>query len=226
MRKLSRLTAVTLFLCVLLFFSKTTFSQKLSAGILGGTNGGPGFQLQGSVSELAEGFPFILKCAVNYASVDPGSPADARKIFINNATNGIPEEKGRTWDYRLDFLYRVNWFSWQRFYMVAGPRLSYFKGNFKYVGGNEDFDIKSKHWGIGIGLEKYYSMSSKLDLVFSGGFDYYKNSTLTGHDTSYSPDDDPVNGRDDYTFEDADKAINQPQFVPRMLIGLTYNFGH
>jgi hypothetical protein len=212
-------------LVVVLFSSRTGFSQKISTGLLGGTNGGPGFQLQSSIEELTQGFPFILKFAVNYASVDPGSPADARKIFINSATNGIPEEKGRTWDFRLDFLYQVNWFLWQRFYFSAGPRLSYFKGNFKYIGGNEDFDIKSKHWGIGIGLEKFYKMSSRIDLVLAGGFDYYKKSTLTGHDTSYSPDDDPVNGRKDYTFKDADKAINQPDLVPRVLIGLNYNVG-
>jgi hypothetical protein len=32
--------------------------------------------------------------------------------------------------------------------LVFGPRYSTFNGNFKYVGGNEDFDIKSKQWGV------------------------------------------------------------------------------
>jgi hypothetical protein len=209
---------------MLLFISKTSHGQIFCAGVLGGTNGGPGFQIQGSVAELAQGFPFILKFAINYASLNPGYPAGARKIFINDATNGIPEKSGRTWDYRLDFLYKVDWFSWQRFYFYGGPRLTYFKGNFKYVGGNEDFDIKSQQWGLGVGLEKYYPMSAKIDLLLTGGLDYYKNNTLTGHDTSYSPNGEDVNGRKDYTFKDADKAINQPRFVPRLLIGVNYKF--
>lgn len=210
---------------IVLFLMSTAFSQKFSAGALGGTNGGPGFQVQGSVAELAHGFPFILKLAVNYASLNPGDPAKARKIFINDATNGIPEKKGRVWDFRLDFLYQVNWFSWQRFYFYGGPRLAYFNGNFKYIGGNEDFDIKSKQWGIGVGLEKFYRMSARIDLVLTGGLDYYQKNTLTGHDTSYSPDGETVNGRKDYTFSDADKAVKQPDFVPRIMIGVNYNFG-
>lgn len=225
MFKISKLYLAGVTFVALLFITNTAFSQKFSAGMLGGTNGGPGVQFQGSVAELAQGFPFIVKFAINYASLDPGDPAKARKVFINDATNGIPEEKGRTWDYRLDFLYNVNWFSWQRFYFYGGPRLTYFKGNFKYIGGNEDFDIKSKQWGVGFGLEKFYSMSSKIDLLITGGLDYYKNDTLTGHDTSYNPNGEDVNGRKDYTFKDADNAVNQPTLVPRILIGVNYNFG-
>jgi hypothetical protein len=208
----------------LLFSMNTGYSQKLSAGLLAGSHGGPAVQLQGSVEKLAQGFPFILKFAINYASLDPGDPAKARKIFINDATNGVPEKSGRIWDFRLDFLHQSSWFSWQRFYLYGGPRLSYFNGNFKYIGGNEDFDIKSKQWGLGVGLEKFYAMSAKIDLVLTAGLDYYKKSTLTGHDTSYSPNGETVNGRKDYTYADADKAIKQPQFVPRILIGVNYNF--
>ena len=210
---------------LLLFALNTGYGQNFSAGALAGTSNGPGFQLQGSVDQLAQGFPFILKFAVNYASVDPGDPSKARKIFINDATNGIPEKKGRIWDFRFDFLYKIDWFSWQRFYLYGGPRLAYFTGNFKYVGGNEDFDIKSRQWGIGFGLEKFYAMGPKINLVLTAGFDYYKKSKLTGHDTSYSPNGETVNGRKDYTYSDADKAINQPYFVPRILIGMNYHLG-
>lgn len=224
MFKISKLHLAIVPFVAIMFLSKTGFSQKFSAGAMGGTNGGPAVQFQGNVAELAQGFPFIVKLAVNYATMDPGDPAKARKIFINDATNGIPEKKGRTWDFRLDFLYKVNWFSWQRFYFYGGPRLTYFKGNFKYVGGNEDFDIKSRQWGIGVGLEKFYPMSRKVDLLVTGGLDYYKNSTLTGHDTSYSPNGEEVNGRKDYSFDDANKAINQPSVVPRIMIGFNYNF--
>ena len=207
-----------------LFLNSTTFSQSFSGGVLAGTNGGPGVQFQGGIKDLAKGFPFILRFGIGYTSTDPGNAAGARKIFINNATNGVPEKKGRIWDFRLDFLYKVNWFSWQRFYLYGGPRLSHFTGNFNFVGGNEDFDIRSKQWGIGLGLEKFFPMSSKLDLVITAGLDYYKKDTLQGHDTSYSPDGETVNRREDFTYDDADEAINQPGFVPRVMIGVNYNF--
>ncbi|MBN1561474.1 hypothetical protein JW998_14580 [candidate division KSB1 bacterium] len=209
---------------LLLFMMNTGYPQNFSAGLLAGSSGGPAIQVQGSVQELAQGFPFILKFAINYATLDPGDPIKVRKIFINDATNGVPEKNGQVWDFRLDFLYQMNWFSWQRFYFYGGTRLSYFKGNFKYIGGNEDFDIKSKQWGLGVGLEKFYPMSDKIDLVLTAGLDYYKESTLTGHDTSYSPNGENVNGRKEYTYADADKAVRQPEFVPRALIGVNYNF--
>lgn len=225
MQKLSKYLVFFLIGIFILFLQHTSYAREFSVGALAGTNGGPGFQLQGNVDELAQGFPFIMKFAVNYATRDAGDPAKARKIFINDATNGTPEEKGRTWDFRLDFLYKVTWFSWQRFYIYGGPRLVHFIGNFKYIGGNEDFDITSKQWGFGLGLEKFYAMSRRIDLVLTGGCDYYAKSTLTGHDTSYSPNGETVNGRKEYSFQDADKAVNQPGLVPRLLIGINYRLG-
>ena len=206
-----------------LFLNKTTFSQSFSAGALAGTNSGPGLQVQGSIKDLAKGFPFTLRFGIGYTATDPGSAVDARKIFINNATNGVPGKKGWQWDFRFDFMYKVNWFSWQRFYFYGGPRLSHFTGNFNFVGGNEDFDVRSTQWGLGLGLEKLYAMSAKLDLVVTAGLDYYKKDTLQGHDTAYSPNGDIVNGREDYTYENADEAIKQPGLAPRVLIGVNYN---
>ena len=225
MHKISHMFQLRYIIVTLVFLIHTSFAQNLSTGMQAGANGGPGMQFQTGVEKIAKGFPFILRIGIGYTGKEPGNAADARKIFINNATNGIPEKKGRTLDARLDFLYPVNWFSWNHLYFVAGPRLSWFKGNFKYIGGNEDFDVKSKQWGLGIGLEKLYAMSPKIDLVLGVGFDYYKKSTLQGHDTSYSPDGETVNGREDYEFEDADKAIHQPYVIPRAMIGVNYRFG-
>ena len=73
-------------------------------------------------------------------------------------------------------------------------------------------------------------MKQNLHLVIALGLDFYLPSTLFGHDTSYSPDNDNVNTRNDnenndtpFTYKDADKAINQPRFMPFAMIGL--NFG-
>ncbi|RLD84671.1 MAG: hypothetical protein DRJ07_04635 [Bacteroidetes bacterium] len=72
-------------------------------------------------------------------------------------------------------------------------------------------------------------MATKIDLVVSAGIDYYFPSTLSGHDTSYSPDDQNINTRNDnenndepFTYSDADAAINQPKIMPRLMIGINY----
>jgi len=221
-------------LLVLLFLCSSSFGQtnyddldegiKFSGGVNFGYFDGIGFQAFGAVSNFAQDFPLMVKFGVGYTSLEPGKPWDARKIFINNATNGIPEESGRMWDFRMDFLYPFKLFSMKRAHLYFGPRYSMFTGNFKFVGGNEDFDVTSDQWGLGAGLENYFRMSRRLDLVLTAGVDYFFNNTLTGHDTSYSPDDDNVNAREDYKFDDADEAIEQPQLEFRLLMGFRYNF--
>ena len=96
------------------------------------------------------------------------------------------------------------------------------------MGGNEDFDVTSSHWGLAAGLEAAFPMGPKMNLILSGGGEYFFSSRLTGHDTSYSPDNDNVNPRNDnknddtpFTYKDADKAISQPRFMPYAMIGLT-----
>jgi len=64
-----------------------------------------------------------------------------------------------------------------------------------------------------------------MDLVLTTGVDYFSKNILNGHDTSYSPNGETVNGRNDYTFKEADKAINQPELVPKFMLGMTYHFG-
>ncbi|MGD8282096.1 MAG: hypothetical protein PVI31_02035 [Gemmatimonadota bacterium] len=46
-------------------------------------------------------------------------------------------------------------------------------------------------------------------------------SPLTGHDTSYSPDDDNVNPREDFTHSDANEAVHQPSFRPVLTLGIS-----
>ena len=65
---------------------------------------------------------------------------------------------------------------------------------------------------------------TKLDLVLTAGYDYYPNATLSGHDTAYSPDGDNVNPREDYTYGDADQAIEQPKGVVRLMFGVNFRY--
>jgi hypothetical protein len=204
--------------------------SKFSAGVLAGYNRGYGMQANLTLHNTTNELPFELRFGLGYTILNPGNAADARRIFINDNTNGEPEKRGRSIDYRLDFLFAKSIFGNPHSYIVLGPRGSAFKGNFKYIGGNEDFDVTSHQWGVGGGIESHFKMKEKLNLVIALGLDFYLPGTLHGHDTSYSPDNDNVNSRNDnennnepFTYKDADKAISQPRFMPYAMIGL--NFG-
>lgn len=229
-------TITILALGVAMSLSNSMYSQesqsksKFSTAIIGGYNGGFGANLSLTAHKPVESLPIDVRFGIGYTSLDPGDSADARRIFINNATNGVPEEKGRTYDYRLDALWPVTLIESARSYIVFGPRYSSFRGNFKYVGGNEDFDVTTKQFGAGLGAESHFKMNASLDLLVAIGLDYYFDSTLKGHDTQYSPDDDNVNAQNDnqndnveFTYNDADEAINQPDLTPRVMIGISYH---
>ncbi len=204
---------------------QTTFSLSANAGYNRGVAGQLGLTAHNPLASL----PLDFRFGFGYTKLDPGNSSDARRIFINNATNGVPEEKAKTFDYRLDALWPINIGNLERSYFSFGPRYSSFKANFKYVGGNEDFDVTSKQFGLGLGAESHFKMGKRLNLVFSVGGDYFFNNTLTGHDTVYNPDDDNVNARNDnqnndvaFTYSDADEAIKQPNIMPRVFVGILY----
>jgi hypothetical protein len=199
---------------------KPSFRGSFQLGYAGGT----GAQANISVADLARDFPLVMRFGIAYLKTDPGNPAEARINFINDATNGTPEESGHVWDFRLDFLYPVHWLGLKRGYFLVGPRYSRFTGTFNYIGGNEKFDITADQLGLGVGLESYFAMNNKMDLIMGGGIDNYFNSTLEGHDTSYSPNGESVNGRDGYDYSSADKAVNQPKFEFRLMMGIAYSF--
>lgn len=229
-------TVIHLILLFTLTYS-STFAQEdnlkkpeLNGSVLAGYNNGLGLQANIMLSNFSEEFPFKLRFGTGYTFLNPGNAMDARRIFINNASNGVPEEKGSILDFRFDFLLPAQLFKSKHSYFVFGPRYSMFKGNFKYVGGNEDFDIKSQQWGIGAGIENHFKMTEKLDLIFAIGLDYYFPSKLSGHDTAYSPDNDNVSPRKDnqngdvyFKYKDADKAIDQPRFMPRVMLGVGFS---
>lgn len=212
-----------------LFVFTTSFSQsnyyyspKFYGGISLGYYGGFGIQGSATVSHFVREIPLSLRLGIGYTSTDPGNPADARRIFINDATNGVPEKSGEIWDFRADFIVPIRLFAHSSIY--AGIRYSLFTADFRFIDGNEFFTISSNDFGLGGGLETQFSLSSNLFLLFSAGADYYFSNKLSGHDTEYSSDGENVNPRRDYTFDDADNAINQPKLQPRIMIGMNYGF--
>lgn len=203
---------------------------KYSAGLTTGYN--RGYAIRGSITanNFEKGLPFDLRFGIGYTFLNPGNAADARRIFVNNATNGTPEKKGHSIDYRLDFMIPKTIFKVEDSYLVLGPRFSTFLGDFKYVGGNEDFEVRSHQWGLGGDIEHHFRMVKNIEFVLNYGLDFFFPSTLTGHDTSYSPDNDNVNPKDDnqnndveFRYNDADKAINQPKIMPHIMLGISFN---
>ena len=212
------------FLAVALFTLLAVPSSQAGdfrTGLMAGYNGGGGVRGTLMVSNFARGFPLALEAGLGYGWRDGGDPLAARHIFINDNTNGTPEESAWVWDVRLDFLYKVSLLGIRDAHLFAGPRFSMFTADFIYVGGNEDFEVTSNQWGIGLGAKATFPMSQRLGFTVLAGFDYFFSATLEGHDTSYSPDGTSVNGRENFTYSDADAAINQPKFQPVLMLGLS-----
>ncbi len=204
-------------LCVPLQAQQPAFSV---GGMLG-YDSGLGVHAFATVSDFAQGLPVTVRLRLGRTSTDPGDPAAARRIFINDATNGTPVESGRTWDGGLDVLvprgeHRRLW---------AGLRYTHFLGHFTFIGGNEDFEIRSSLWGLAAGADLTFPMSPGMDLVVSGGAEAYFSGRLQGHDTSYSSDGQNVNPRGTYTYTDADRAINQPKLRPILMVGVSRRLG-
>jgi len=176
---------------------------------------------------VAATLPLSFELGVGHAFVDPGDAALARRVFINDGTNGAPEKSGGVWDFRLDAAWAVKAPVVTQLAWVGGVRYSMYSGRFKYVGGNEDFTITSDAWGIGVGARASLAITKKLSVTAMVGLDWFPSQTLYGHDSSYSSNGDVVNnGQNDngrpYGWRDADKAINQPWLLPSVLVGMTW----
>lgn len=215
----------------LIFISAEIFSQtvpplaanpKYSMGVLFGYTGGFGINITGTISEFSYDIPLSVRFGVGYNIREAGNPWDARRIFINDNSDGDPAESAHSFDLRLDFIYPVQLFSLRQSFLYAGPRYSMHTSTFEFVGGNEFFDISTSQFGLGAGLETYFGISPNLNLVFSGGIDYYFDAQIGGHDSAYNPDGTDVSGREDYAYQDADEAINQPKYEFRFLVGLSF----
>lgn len=209
-------------LALMLAFAVPATAADFSAGIMTGYSAGLGVRATGTLSNFAQGFPFAMQVAAGYFVRDAGVPLDARRVFINDNTNGTPTKSGSMWEFRLDFLYKVGLLGMRDAYLYLGPRYSLYTATFDFVGGNEVFDITSNQWGIGTGITAGFPVSPRVSFVLTGGLDYYAGATLGGHDTSYSPDGQTVNGRNDYTYTEADQAVNQPKFEPVAMLGISY----
>lgn len=206
---------------VLLWAGGATALDLGATGMLGYQQGF-GIRATGEAARLIQDAPLGLSFSIAYVFVDPGNAQAARSIFINEATNGTPETSGQTWTLALNAIWYLLVPGVEDFGIVLGPRFSAFSGRFKYVGGNEDFSVTAEEWGVGTGVQCNVPLSPHWGIAISAGFDWYPSATLYGHDTSYSTNGTIVNGNNAYTWADANSAVNQPQYVPSILIGVSW----
>jgi hypothetical protein len=205
--------------------AKDYSGRKLFIGSLQlGYNAGIALHAALTFDNLAQGLPFALRLGYGHTWSDPGDPLAARRVFIDNNTNGEPQSSGDNWDLRFDLMYPVKIASLQRSKLFGGMRYNDFTASFAYVGGNETFDVNGNQWGVGGGLETAFALSPIVDMTFSVGADYFFKSGLDGHDSYYYPDGSGDNTIANYTYKDADEAINQPDFNARVLMGVAYRF--
>ena len=216
--------AVGLAILAIAFAGQEGFAAEGFSSFLVGYKGGLSFRGSVGVSNFAVGFPLGIQFGLTYSIVDPGDPFPARRVFIADADNGTPETSGHTVDFRMDFLYDLKLRGPKAVYVYLGPRLSFFDGTFHYVGANEEFDITSTQWGLGFGLEGLFALSPRLDLTFAGGFDGYFDGPIHGHDTTYNPDDDNVNPKENFKYKDARNVVYTPHFQPTVMMGMSYAF--
>ncbi len=206
--------------------SKKTAGPNISIAALGGFFNGVGLGMEFSATQLSRSYPFGMHFGFGYfTQQNSGVATEARKIFINDNTNGNDniEKYGKTLYLSSDLSYKIITKSDLSVSMYGGARYVRYKAHFNYQGGNEAFDVYNHTWGMGGGLRLDLKLSSKISFEINSGLDYFFPSMLIGHGNFYSPDGVDDNPRNDYTYTDADNAINQPDTNPKIFVSLKYH---
>lgn len=219
--------SIGFFIVLLLSFGSlpdSAVAGDFLSGLSAGTSGGLGIQASGTLANFTRDLPLSIRVGVGYHTGNAGDPYAARRVFINDNTNGTPEDSAHQWQFRLDLLYPVFKLHTQEIFLFGGPRYARYTANFNYVGGNENFDVTAKPWGVGLGLETRFAINDKTSFLLQFGLDYYQEVELAGHDTAYTPDGDHINPRDGYDYSDADDAVDQPALEILAMMGVLVRF--
>ena len=205
-------------------FPNLGFAGEFVGGLGVGTSGGLGIQASATLADFTRDLPLSARFVLGYHSGNAGDPYAARRVFINDNTNGTPEDSAHQWQFRFDLLFPVFQIGPQEIFLFGGPRHARYTANFVYVGGNENFDVTANPWGLGLGLEARFAINDNTSFQLQMGVDYYQDVELAGHDTIYTPDGDHVNPRDGYDYSDADAAVDQPSVEVLVMMGLLIKF--
>lgn len=191
-------------------------------GVSAGWNTGPGVDLAGTFEDFTRDVPLSARLGVGYHAAGAGDPYAARRVFINDNTDGDPEKSAHAWLLRFDLMFPAFRLGGQQVHAFAGPRHGRYTAHYDFVGGNEVFDIGSNPWGLGVGAESRFTMGDATSFVLQAGFDWYGKAKIEGHDTAYLPSGDDVNPRNGYTWDTADEAVDQPRWEVVATMGIRF----
>lgn len=220
---MKRIVSVIIFLFPISLFSLQLY-QEVALGYYDDLGATLGLRVEDSSSN----FPFFLQGRIGAIyQMDPGKAEDARQIFINDNQGGNIEEYGLSYMVSLDFGWKIQLKESLQLELFASGILNHYEAHFAFIGNNEAFTVKTTALGIGIGGSLRVALSdSRSSLILKGGLEYFPKSQIDSHGTYfYTPDGEDDNPRNDYTYENADEAINQPVFRPYVQIGILFPIG-
>lgn len=237
MMRTIKFSIITIFLMAIIpvpVFAKayTLPPQSLLVGADAGFFNDLGGRARISWLNISDDLPAGIHLALGrYHQTDPGNAKEARNIFINDAEGGQVDKYGTTWLLEVDTSYRLTSFRSMDIHATTGPRWAFYKAHFAYVGDNEEFDVKSNPFGWGIGAAGFVQFSKHFVFNVNLGFDYFFKSKFEAHgEYYYTPngvDENPRTSGDtgeDYTYSDADSAVNQPRTEVKAFLGVSYLF--
>jgi hypothetical protein len=201
-------------------YSKRFFTGNIQLGYFSGVE----LITSATFANFANGFPFAVRLGFGYSWASAGDEWMARRVYIDNNTNGTARSHAKIWDGRFDLMFPVDWLSLERTSVFAGVRRTKFTASFEYIDGDETFDVNTFQWGLGGGVETAFALSPRVDMTFSLGVDYFFRSELSGHDSYYYPNDINNDGIGTYTYKDADAAVSNPDLNTRLMTGIAYRF--
>lgn len=220
--KLSTFTLLIL-LTITPIFSLETY-HNLSMGF----NSDLGVYMGVRFDEFSKTSPIYFEGRGGYIyQKDPGDATEARKIFINDNGGGQIEKFGESYNISLEVGY--TWMKGDNFSVdfSASGLMDFYNANFAYIGDNEVFAVKTAAYGLGAGVALKVPISKTENFfVIKTGMEYYFKSSIEAHGTYiYTTDGKDDNPRNDYTYEDADRVINQPEMNIYVLLGIIYKIG-
>jgi hypothetical protein len=221
---MKKILLITLFsLLALTLFALEPY-QEIAAGYYGDA----GISMALRLEESARDIPFFLQMRGAYIyQTDPGNATDARSIFINDNSGGNIEKYGESYLAALDLGWKAKNFDKMSVEYTISGLWNYYMAHFTYTGDNESFTVKSASFGVGAGAALRIPLKNTSNsMIIKGGAEYFPKADLEAHGTYfYSPDGDDDTPRDDYTYDDADDAINQPRFRAFFQVGYLYRVG-
>ena len=200
------------------------FFHEISAGYYGDLGISMALRLENPTPD----FPFFAQVRGGYIyQFDPGNATEARKIFINDTTGGNIEKYGESYLVGIDLGWK--WKDLDEFsveFLLSGL-WNYYSAHYAFIGNNEAFSVTSSPFGIGAGAAVRIPLSNTDSFfILKGGTEYFFKTRLDAHGTYfYSPDGDDDRPRNSYTYEDADSAVNQPEFRAYVQLGILYPIG-